>query len=1136
MAINKNKINDAALKFVQKGQLKKAIKEYDKILAEDPADVRTLLKKGDLLVRAGERSDAVETYLQVANAYSQQGFHLKAVAVFKQILKIDESRIDVNLRLAEEYQNLGITGDAMSHLQIMAGYYDQQGMVRESLDILRRMVELDPENVASRIKLAEMYSREQMVAEAVQEFNQAAEFLKNANRIEDYIKVAERLIYHDQSNVVVMKELAGIYLQRGDTKRALGKLQVCFKAEPRDLDTLSMLAMAFQELNQLSKTISVYKEMAKIYQDMGAVEEMQQTYRRVLEVSPDDPEARQALGLESGAPAQAVELDGGLPAEPATVAELELPAEADLDLPAEPEMEAVEVSALTAPTAPGAEPQGQAGAEAGHLSEAERETISRLLTETDVYIKYGLTNKAYEHLQRVFERDPNNVEAHEKLKDLYVAAGQMDHAAQELATLAHLNMRRGRTDAARNHLRALLSIAPNHPIGLQLVAQLDAQAPLAEVGSEAGGGEFAVVEPGASDVLVSDDGGAVQVGEEPESIDVAIDAEIDIDLPPGIEEDSGQFEAVQPEPGAEAVPEVVVLEDGAGQAAEAQDALPDFDDLDDELEVGLDPAAGDLDPALVEELDADPAASPEAGAVELSDASPEDLALIASVDDVEEEEEEGELPTRVASMSELDAASLRSLSPAPVAPAEPAAIDVPSLLEEPASTLDDYQVGDETMEAEALRGDPATQVPPASAEPELLPFEEEEQENEFFRGEPAATPVAGHDELEPEDMSEEPEVAEAQLDAGAGQAEAGDAPGPGLEANLEADLEELPSASADDVDLLDAGEAAEVDPPSTELEMTVPGAGASEAAPLSSLEEEITGPMGSSHRAPAPPVESEEVGDPLADSLEEIDFFLEQNLIDEARDGLAALRAEHPGHAGVLERQAKLDRLLAGESQAPAVSPEELSDGFDLAQAISDEVGGDTFSAPMTDEFQYSVDDVLSEFKKGVAKVVAKEDSATHFDLGIAYKEMGLIDDAIGEFSLAAQDAHKQVEALSMVGLCLSEKGQYSDAINRFKDALHTPGLDEEKATGLYYEMGLVYELLHESGEALYYFKKVFKRDPKFRDVAQRLKTLVKGAGAAGGKATGGNGAEGTEDAAEDAAGPGQGTPSAGKKDKISYM
>ena len=167
MAINKNKINDNALKFIQKGQIKKAIREYEKILAEDPNDVRTLLKKGDLLVRVGDKEQAVDTYLMVAATYSQQGFHLKAVAVFKQILKIENTRVDVNLHLAEEYQKLGIIGDAMLHLQIVANAYEQQNLSRESLDILRRIVDLDPDNIASRIKLGEMYSREEMIPEAV---------------------------------------------------------------------------------------------------------------------------------------------------------------------------------------------------------------------------------------------------------------------------------------------------------------------------------------------------------------------------------------------------------------------------------------------------------------------------------------------------------------------------------------------------------------------------------------------------------------------------------------------------------------------------------------------------------------------------------------------------------------------------------------------------------------------------------------------------------------------------------------------------------------------------------------------------------------------------------------------------------
>src|SRR3712207_8094733 len=80
---------DAARKFVDKGQIDKAVKEYLRIVHEDPKDVRVWLKIGDLYAKKGSKQDAIETYGKVARFYHEQGFFLKAVAVYKQILKLD---------------------------------------------------------------------------------------------------------------------------------------------------------------------------------------------------------------------------------------------------------------------------------------------------------------------------------------------------------------------------------------------------------------------------------------------------------------------------------------------------------------------------------------------------------------------------------------------------------------------------------------------------------------------------------------------------------------------------------------------------------------------------------------------------------------------------------------------------------------------------------------------------------------------------------------------------------------------------------------------------------------------------------------------------------------------------------------
>ncbi|MCA9666575.1 MAG: tetratricopeptide repeat protein, partial [Myxococcales bacterium] len=314
--INKNKVIAAAQKYVQRGQYDRAIREYRKVVEEDPRDVRIWLKIGDLHAKKNATQDAVDTYLKVAEFYSEQGFYLKAVAVYKQILKLNPALVDVNLKLAELYKQLGLLNDAMQQYELVSNHYHQQGRTKDALAAVRQIVDLDPENVASRIKLAELYSKEQMREEAVEEFAKAADFLRASNRIEDFIKVAERLVYHQPDNLPVSKELASLYLRRRDPRRALQKLQLAFKADPRDEHTLGMLAQAFEDLGQVAKTISVLKELAHIHAENGDDTKRRATLERILALAPDDAEARRlldAVPAGDGAAAAAAPAAGAMP-------------------------------------------------------------------------------------------------------------------------------------------------------------------------------------------------------------------------------------------------------------------------------------------------------------------------------------------------------------------------------------------------------------------------------------------------------------------------------------------------------------------------------------------------------------------------------------------------------------------------------------------------------------------------------------------------------------------------------------------------------------------------------------------------------------------------------------------------------
>ena len=440
--MDKNKIIQAATKYVQKGQFDKAIKEYQKIIDEDPKDIRIVQKVGELHQKRGDNVQAALTFIKVAESYANDGFFLKAAAVYKQVLKLNPSLVETNFKLAELYQQLGLMSDAFQQFQLVAAAYEQQGDVQASLGILKKLTELDPENVANRIRLAESYSREGMTEESVAEFTRVAAVLKQNNRADEYIKVAERLAFLDPQNMTLCRELANVYLAKGDTKRALAKLQICFKTDPRDIETLTLLAQAFKDLGQSSKTISVYKELAKIFAEADRFDDEKAIWRKVLALAPDDQDAldwQAANGVAApAAPVQAV----------------------------------------------AQEPSRVRARPSGHR-EVGPEAVPKLLTEMDVYLKYGLHAKAAEHLKKILAVAPNNLVAHEKAKDLYLTMGDMRRAADELAVAARLAVEAGERDRAHEHLLKLEEVDPQHPDLATLAETVGADVEVAELADDA---------------------------------------------------------------------------------------------------------------------------------------------------------------------------------------------------------------------------------------------------------------------------------------------------------------------------------------------------------------------------------------------------------------------------------------------------------------------------------------------------------------------------------------------------------------------------------------------------------------------------------------------------------------------------
>ena len=136
------------------------------------------------------------------------------------------------------------------------------------------------------------------------------------------------------------------------------------------------------------------------------------------------------------------------------------------------------------------------------------------------------------------------------------------------------------------------------------------------------------------------------------------------------------------------------------------------------------------------------------------------------------------------------------------------------------------------------------------------------------------------------------------------------------------------------------------------------------------------------------------------------------------------------------------------------------------------------------------VDQVFEKFKAGVKAQVADNDSATHYDLGVAYKEMGLLPDAVGEFETAARDAARECMCFAMIGLIYLEQNQLDRAAEAYVRALSSAQKTVEQEMSLYYDLGNVYEMKGKNQDALYYFQKIARRDPGYRDVTDRIRQL----------------------------------------------
>jgi tetratricopeptide (TPR) repeat protein len=472
LAFDREKTLQVAQKYIEKRKYDRAILEYQKVVEHDPTDARTLLRIGDLQARLGSHAHAIATYDRVALYYAGRGFSLKAVAVLKQISELIDRHAPqladqyghVAPKLAQIYAELGLINDALATYDAVARRLQNRGRDRDAVEIIRRMVALERSNPLPYLRLAEALCRVSRVDEAVEHFWSASQLLTQQGRPDDSLKVLERIL-HFRQDVRVARVAAELYLAKATREAglsALSRLQLCFEADPRDLETLTLLARAFDVIGQPSKGVEVYKEMVRIANETGQKELHQRYVLHLVTVAPKDEQVR-TMAATYGVKRPSERARSSAPPESLTEDDIEF-------IDDEPVL-----TTGSAPNGATERPPRRGGAQiAPAPAVVVHDARGQALAEAEVLRGKKQWQKAAATLRKAIVTAPHAIELRAALQQVLLDMGDQPGAIEQMLSVAQYYAERGSLTAAEAELYQVLELEAEHPAALALLDQVEA--------------------------------------------------------------------------------------------------------------------------------------------------------------------------------------------------------------------------------------------------------------------------------------------------------------------------------------------------------------------------------------------------------------------------------------------------------------------------------------------------------------------------------------------------------------------------------------------------------------------------------------------------------------------------------------
>lgn len=311
MTLDKAKTLRAAEKFLETGKIAAAIKEYCQIVAVDADDFTTLNMLGDLYTRVGNTSEAISCFRRIAEHYREQGFGLKAIAMYKKIDRLHPHDIEIATNLADLYAQQDLIVEARAHYLSVVEAYNRAGSPQNSLQILRKIADLDPQNTQIRTKLADSYLNHGLKKEAAECFAEAGQVLVSRGALDEALDVFSKALMFSPADPATLRGTLAAHTARGTSDEAAELIEEALRSNPEDMELLSLLAAAYVETENAEEAERVlnvfvakepaayirFTDVAHLYLRLGKTPEAVNVVANISEQMLAEREQQQLLEL-----------------------------------------------------------------------------------------------------------------------------------------------------------------------------------------------------------------------------------------------------------------------------------------------------------------------------------------------------------------------------------------------------------------------------------------------------------------------------------------------------------------------------------------------------------------------------------------------------------------------------------------------------------------------------------------------------------------------------------------------------------------------------------------------------------------------------------------------------------------------